>query len=248
MTTTHDDDGAAGVLRVEREIFERFPGVHVGVIVAHEIDNGGERPDLSTQLRYQEERLRDRLAGEVLVEHPSIAPWRDAYRAFGAKPKKYPSSIEALVRRVLKGDEIPSINPLVDLYNVSSLRHLLPVGGEDLDRIEGRLELRFATANEPEVELLGRPVAAAPEAGEVIYADDVGAVCRRWNWREAARTCMTAETRNAVLVVEALPSPGEAPVRPTVEAVLAELTVAVSENCGGRCESSVRDRSQASEG
>ena len=80
-----------------------------------------------------------------ISEHPHIAPWREAYRQFGAKPKEHPSSIENLVRRVLKGWTVPHVNPLVDLYNTISLRHLVPVGGEDLDRVEGDVLLTFAT-------------------------------------------------------------------------------------------------------
>jgi DNA/RNA-binding domain of Phe-tRNA-synthetase-like protein len=133
---------------------------------------------------------------------------------------------------------MPSINPLVDLYNAVSLRYLLPVGGEDLDRLQGHLTLRFAGETEPEVALLGRPEPAAPEPGEVIYADDAGAVCRRWNWREAARTCLSEDTRNAILVVELLP-----PTEPAVlDAGLAELAVEIERRCGGKVVVSVLGR------
>lgn len=216
-------------LTIDPAIFERFPGTLVGTVVARAIDNRTGDPGLVDGLRAAEARARIALAGAVLVEHPRIAPWREAYRGFGAKPKKYPSSIEALCRRVARGDELPSINPLVDLYNAVSLRHLLPVGGEDLDRLDGPLTLRFAGESEPEVALLGRPEPAAPEAGEVIYADAVGAVCRRWNWREAARTCLSETTRNAILVVELLP-----PTEPAVlDAALAELAAGVERYCSG---------------
>ena len=224
-----------GPLVVDPAIFRRFPGVRVGTLVVRGLDNRGDRPGLVRALRSAEASARAALAGAPIVEHSHIAPWRDAYRAFGAKPKKYPSSIEALGRRVARGDELPSINPLVDLYNTVSLRHLLPVGGEDLDRIEGVLELRFAGQDEPAASLLGRPRPAAPLPGEVIYADDAGAVCRRWNWREAARTRLTEDTRNAVLVVELLP-----PLDPAVlDRALDELTAAVAQYCGGDIERAV---------
>ncbi len=219
------------MLTVSPEIPERFPGVLVGTIVLDGIDNSGTLADAGQRLESAAAAARAALAGP-LVEHPRIAPWRDAYRAFGAKPKKYPSSIEALCRRALKGEAPPSISPLVDLYNEVSLRHLLPVGGEDLESLQGPLQLRFAGEGEPEVELLGRPAPQAPEPGEVIYADDVGAVCRRWNWREAARTCLTAGTRRAILVIESLP-----PVsRAELEAALGELRDHVVETCGGTAE------------
>lgn len=223
------------MLRVDDEIFQRYPGLRIGTVVVDGIDNRRTDSGWLEQLRQEEESARQRLGDGPLIEHSSIAPWREVYRDFGAKPKKYPSSIEALLRRVQKGQELPAINPLVDLYNTISLRYMVPVGGEDVDRIEGPFELRFADDSEPEVELLGRPVAAAPQAGEVIYSDQVGAVCRRFNWREAARTCLSPETSRAILVIEVLP-PGDERL---LSAALADLVEGVTSRCGGRCETAI---------
>ncbi len=224
------------MLSIDPAVFDQFPGVLVGTLVVRGLDNSAQPGGFAEELRAAEGQLVATVGNAVLVDHPKIAPWREAYRAFGAKPKKYPSSIEALVRRVLKGSALPSINPLVDLYNVVSMRHLLPVGGEDLAQLEGPLVLRIAGTDESAVELLGRPEPQAPVAGEVIYADDRGAVCRRWNWREAARTCLTAETTGAVLVVEALPPTG----REELEAALLELESAVVNHCGAKsCERAI---------
>lgn len=161
--------------------------------------------------------MRAALAGTNVTEHPRIQCWREAYRRFGAKPKKYPSSIENLVRRTLQGQPLRSIHPLVDSYNVVSLEHLLPVGGEDLDCVEGDIRLTRASDSEPLVRLLGEAEPRAPKAGEVIYTDDRGAICRRWNWKEADRTKLTESTRNAVLVLEALPPATEAELRIAME-------------------------------
>lgn len=218
------------VLEVDPQIFARFPGVLVGVVVARGVDNRTPRPELGNELRRAERSARERLGSGPVIDHDRIAPWREAYRAFGAKPSKYRSSIEALLRRVLSGEELPGINPLVDLYNRVSLDHLLPAGGEDLDALAGTLRLRFAGEGEPAVELLGDPAARSPDPGEVIYADDAGAVCRRWNWREADRTKLTAVTRDALLVLEALP-----PARLCeLEAALVDLAGSVETLLGGK--------------
>lgn len=199
--------------RVELAIFERFPQLKLGILVLDELDNalGGE--GLEPLLQNAQTKLRQNLAGITLSQHPHIEPWREAYRAFGVKAKDYPSSIENLLKRVLKGDNLRSINPLVDLYNLVSLNHLLPVGGEDLDSIQGDIVLRFAGDNEPAIQLLGESEAKAPKVGEVIYADNIGAICRRFNWKEADRSKLTAQTKRAVLVVEALPPVDEAKLR-----------------------------------
>ena len=83
------------------------------------------------------------------TDHPHIAAWRTAFSAFGAKPKRYPSSAEALIARVLKGQALPRVNALVDLYNAISVHHVVPLGGEDADRLQGPLRLTVAAGDEP---------------------------------------------------------------------------------------------------
>jgi len=229
-------------LRVTDEVFARFPDAVLGVAVARGIDNTGDGAPLAGPLRREEERVRAALAGVQIAEHPRIAPWREAYRQFGAKPKDHPSSIENLVRRVLKGWSVPHVNPLVDLYNTLSLRHLLPVGGEDLDQVRGDVLLALATDREAPVRLLGEPEARPPKPGEVIYKDDLGTLCRRWNWKEAERTKLTAETRNAVLVIEGLPPAG----RDLVERAADELAALIREHCGGEVQVARIDREHPS--
>jgi DNA/RNA-binding domain of Phe-tRNA-synthetase-like protein len=228
------------LLRVTPEIFAAFPDTVLGIVIAHGIDNTGEPAGVLADLRQEEARVREAFAGISIPDHPHIAPWREAYRRFGAKPKDYPSSIENLVRRVAKGHVLPHINTLVDLYNTISLRYLVPVGGEDLDRIEGDVRLAIAGEDEPPVCLLGEPEERAPRPGEVIYKDDVGAICRRWNWKEADRTKLTPDTRNAFLVIEGLPPVGREKVAEAAEA----LAGLVRTHCGGEVRTALVDRDE----
>jgi len=126
----------------------------------------------------------------------------------------------------------------VSLYNTISLRHILPVGGEDLDKIVGDVLLTRAGNDESAVFLLGEKEARAPRAGEIIYKDEVGAICRRWNWKEADRTKLTQDTKNAFLVIETLP-----PVtRDTVETAIRELADLVKQYCGGTVSTAFLDK------
>ena len=210
-------------------IFDDFPDLVLGVVILHNIDNSQDKAEITSQLRQAEAELPGKFGSTPVIEHPYIATWREAYRKFGAKPKDYPSSVENLTRRVLNGATIGHINNLVSLYNTISLRHILPVGGEDLDQIVGDVLLTKAEDNEPAIFLLGEKEARAPRAGEILYKDDNGAICRRWNWKEADRTKLTQETKNAFLVIEALP-----PVsRDTVETAIRELADLVKQFCGG---------------
>lgn len=219
-------------------IFEQFPELILGVVILHGIDNAQDRPEIPAALREAAAALPGKFSGAPVIEHPYIAPWREAYRKFGAKPKDYPSSVENLARRVLNGATIGHINNLVSLYNTICLKYILPVGGEDLDKIVGDVRLTAAGDDEPAVVLLGEKEARAPRPGEIIYTDDVGAICRRWNWKEADRTKLTAETQNAFLVIEALP-----PVpREVVETAIRELAESVQRFCGGTAATAILDK------
>lgn len=139
---------------------------------------------------------RRALAGQPVEELPHVAAWREAYRAFGAKPKRTRNSLEALLRRAEAG--LPRVNRLTDAYNAVSVLHQVPVGGEDLDRYTGPPRLIRATGEEPfDTVADGVAVVEQPEAGEVVWCDDAGVTCRRWNWRQAKRTQLTDDTTAA---------------------------------------------------
>jgi len=214
-------------LTVVPQIFQLFPQALIGVVFAGEVNNAGESPEVTALLREAEASLASRLGSGPVAEHPRIACWREAYRQFGAKPKDNPSSIENLARRVLKGEATRHINKLVDIYNYISLEHLLPVGGEDGEKIEGEVVLTLAGENETPVKLLGEPEPRPPYPGEVIYKDKQGTLCRRWNWKEADRTKLTEQTKQAILVVEGLPPAGKEEVQAAIE----ELAELVQKHC-----------------
>jgi DNA/RNA-binding domain of Phe-tRNA-synthetase-like protein len=224
--------------RVDESIFNVFPDVILGIIIARNINNSGERAEIISALRQEEAKTVERFAAISISEHPQIAPWREAYRKFGAKPKDYPSSVENLIKRVSKGYSLPHINLLVDIYNGISLGHIVPVGGEDLDKIEGDIQLVFANDHETAIRLLGEREERAPKPGEVIYKDNSGAICRRWNWKEADRTKFTDATKNAVIVIEGLP-----PVfRIQIENIVMELSAMIAEYCGGTISTTIIDQ------
>lgn len=215
--------------RIVPAIFERFPTLRIGLLIVKNARNDTSSPEIATLLRAAESRVRSAFADpEQLKTHPTIAAWQDVHRAFGSNPNQFPSSIHALLKRVAKGGQLPAISPLVDLYNVLSLKYIVPVGGEDLDRCSGDIQLTFADGTES-FTALGEEANDPPLVGEVIYKDDTGVLCRRFNWREAARTCLTEKTKNAVLVMEAAaPMTDEDLMK-----ALGELKVLTTKFCGG---------------
>ena len=188
---------------VDPAIHAAHAGYVALVLVASGLTNGPSDAESDAQLAAAEGHLR--ASGlERATDHPHIAAWRAAFSAFGAKPSRYPSSAEALIGRVLKGQALPRINVLVDLYNAVSVRHVVPLGGEDADRLQGPLRLTAATGGEPfDPRGDGSDVEEVP-AGEVVWRDDHGVTCRRWNWRQGRRTQLTDATARAFFVFDRL--------------------------------------------
>jgi len=205
-------------LRVDPAILERFPGYTAAVVYARDLENGESDPQGAESLREAEDFVRANLR-EPASAHPHLQAWRSAFSAFGAKPSKFLCSAEALVKRVLKGEELPAIDRVVDAYNAVSLRHVVPAGGEDLDRLESDLHLTFADGTEPFDLLSGDGTPDHPDAGDVVWKDSAGVTCRRWNWRQCKRTRLLPGTKNAYFVIDRMaPYPRE-----TVERAAADL-------------------------
>jgi DNA/RNA-binding domain of Phe-tRNA-synthetase-like protein len=132
-----------------------------------------------------------------------VAAWREAYRAFGAKPQRTRNSLEALLRRSELG--LPRVNRLTDIYNAVSVLHQIPLGGEDLSRYMGAPRLIRASGTEPfDTVADGSTVIEHPEPGEVVWCDDAGVTCRRWNWRQARRTQLREDTTTALFILDTL--------------------------------------------
>jgi lysyl-tRNA synthetase class 2 len=134
--------------KIDDKIFEQYPSLNIGIIVAKEIDNTGESSNVLSMLSEQSSSIKSRYNLETLKEVPKIHAWREAYRAFGANPRKYTCSVENLYRMILEGIHLRHINKIVDIYNYISLKHMVPVGGDDIDKIDGDIILRFATGEE----------------------------------------------------------------------------------------------------
>ncbi len=215
--------------KIDFKIFEKFPGLTIGVVICKNLNNFGTEKEVQAEIRTQEQKIRAEYDLETLSQTPKIAVWRKTYSTFGAKPKENKSSVENLYRLILQDVNLKSINTLVDIYNLISIRNMVPVGGEDLDTIQGDVMLTFAEPNEPVVLLLGDKEQKPPHPGEVIYKDAISAICRRWNWREADRTKLTEKTKNCFLVIEGL-----LPVtKQEIETATIDLKELVQRFCGG---------------
>jgi DNA/RNA-binding domain of Phe-tRNA-synthetase-like protein len=190
------------VFRYDDTVLERFPAIVGGVVEARGVANGTTPPELADAFEAEQRVVLGRLADRPLSEVPSLAAWRRAFTAFGVEPTRYRSAAEALLRRLTKHGDVPSLGLLVDLGNLVSIRHALPVAVLDLRAIVGGITVRLAVGEETFTDL-GSGETQRPEPGEVIFVDDAGHVAaRRWSWRQSAESATRPDTTDVLLTVE----------------------------------------------
>ncbi|HNX32544.1 MAG TPA: phenylalanine--tRNA ligase beta subunit-related protein [Holophaga sp.] len=223
---------------ISNEVFARFPDYVRGVVIAYDLTNGESSPELVELLRDAEASVRTRLDLATLTASPRIACWREAFKAQGIKPNEFRCSVEAMARRALRNQPLPTINALVDLGNALSLRHLVPVGSHAIDVVTGNLSLRPATGEEAFV-AFGSEQEEHPNPGEIVFTEGNTVLTRRWSWRQSNHTLTLPGTTAIEFNVDGLP-----PVpRAEVEAICQEVAGLIRKHCGGttRCELLAKD-------
>ena len=188
---------------VDPLVFALRPDYRAMLVAVDGLEPGASDVASEALLQAAEAAAVEALQASPVDQLPHVAAWREAYRAFGAKPQRTRNSLEALLRRTATG--LPRVNRLTDIYNAISVLHQLPLGGEDLSRYAGPPRLIRATGDESfDTIAAGAPVVEHPEPGEVVWCDDTGVTCRCWNWRQARRTQLTDDTTSALFIIDAL--------------------------------------------
>ena len=170
--------------KVYTEVFEKLPDLCFGVVVGNRINNQQNIPEIYDLMKNEMGKVEKKLKGIIVKESPEIMPYRDTFKKLNINPNKFMSSIEAMVKRVAKGNLLPSINPVVDLGNSISLKYILPMGAHDLDDLEKEIAVRFSREGDLFIPL-GEEVAEVLNGGELVYADSNRIRTRRWIWRQS---------------------------------------------------------------
>jgi DNA/RNA-binding domain of Phe-tRNA-synthetase-like protein len=213
---------------IQKEIFDILPDLTIGMVVAKGVDNTHPSKEIDDLLAKAVEEVKKNFVGDKAQEHPRIKPWRTAFSKLGISGSKFPSSIESMARRILKGDPFPKINPLVDLYNSVSLRFLVPMGGHDLDTLEGNIHLRFTEGWEPFTPMGGGETITMPK-GELVYRDDREVLTRNWVWRQCEKDKTTEKTKNIFIPMDVLGEVG----RGRADEIILELSQLIPRYLGG---------------
>ncbi|KAJ6072690.1 hypothetical protein N7467_010775 [Penicillium canescens] len=203
MGVTHTAQKMLEAAHISPQIFQLRPDYRALLMVAEGIPPGASDSNSEALLQEAETSIKQQLSKSAVTELPHIAAWREAYKAFGAKPQKTRNSLEALTRRAEGG--LPRVNRLTDIYNAISVKHQIPLGGEDLDKYDGTPFLMRATGQEEfQTFSSGEALRELAAPGEPIWCDQTGITCRRWNWRQGPRTALTDETTRILFILDAL--------------------------------------------
>jgi DNA/RNA-binding domain of Phe-tRNA-synthetase-like protein len=183
-------------------ITERFPSIRAGVIHATGLSNGPSPGDLLVEYQVEQRAVAERMGGTAISDLPQVTAWRRVFAEFGAKPTRYRNAAEALLRRLTKQGGVPTVNTLVDVGNLVSIRYSMPVAVFDKDRVAGNITVRFAAGDEPFADL-GSSDTVHATPGEVVFVDGEGVVsARRWCWQQSAGSATGTTTTDALIVVE----------------------------------------------
>jgi DNA/RNA-binding domain of Phe-tRNA-synthetase-like protein len=188
---------------VDASVFSLRPDYRAVLLAVEGLVPGLSDEASEALLQAAEASARRALDGRAVEDLPHVAAWREAYKSFGAKPQRTRNSLEALLRRTASG--LPRVNRLTDVYNAVSVLHMVPLGGEDLAGYTGAPRLIRPTGQEAFDTIAGGTgVTEYPDPGEVVWRDDVGVTCRRWNWRQGHRTGLSEDTTAARFTLDAL--------------------------------------------
>jgi DNA/RNA-binding domain of Phe-tRNA-synthetase-like protein len=219
------------------DIVARYPNVVGGVILAQGMSNAPTPERLLAAYQAEQQAVLQRIGTTPLSHIPSLSAWRSAFRGFGVDPTQYRSAAEALLRRLTKKGDIPSINTQVDLGNLVSIRYALPVAVFDTRALQGAVTVHFAKGSE-RYTTLGQGEVEHPEPGEVVFSDATELViARRWCWRQSEQSAAQLDTTDAIITVEAHHPGG----RHDIEAALNDLLELLRKYAGGDFKAGIVD-------
>ncbi len=192
------------VFEVDKGIFEYFPGLKIVTVLVEDLPEEADEEGIAEFLKeaWQVAKSASTEYGNP-QSHPFIKAWGERMKEVGAPRKKFPCSIEAMVRRAGKSDEPFRINPIVDFYNAVSLKNIVPAGGYDVDEVQDVIKLRMSAEGDTFCALDEEtPEAVAP--GEVSYVDGDIVITRHFVWKQSQHCLLTPETKKILFVSEIL--------------------------------------------
>lgn len=169
---------------VDKSVINLCPNIQFGILIGENINNSNTSISDQNMLRIAEENLRKEIPIDQLKQWHNISLYRDIMQKAGINPNKFPTSVEAMLKRILKNGTLPTINALVDLCNVVSINNIITLGAHDLSDINDDLEVRFTTGGEQFLPF-GKTEYETVEKGELVFTSGNIVQTRKWIWRQS---------------------------------------------------------------
>lgn len=188
-------------IHLDKKVTKKFNDLEIAILIIKDLNNFGKNSKLKNIIKIMTNFVKKTYTVTPIKVYPNIISWNEAYNK--EKPPKYHTSVEALIDSILNKKEFPYNNKLVDIYNFVSLKHMIPIGGSDLDKIEKDISVRLATGKETI-----KPPKKKTEnckIGELIYKDSKKVLARRFQYSENQESVITEETTNAIIFMDFLP-------------------------------------------
>lgn len=169
---------------IDKSVFELNPQIKFGILIGHDIKNSDTNEKDAERLRKAEAKMKDQIKPEELREIHNVALYRDVMLKSGLNPNKYPPSVEAMFKRIIKGGQLPIINALVDLCNAVSIENTISLGGHDLRDINEDLEVRYSNSDDIFLPFGETEYESVPE-NELVFTSGNVVQTLKWVWRQS---------------------------------------------------------------
>ena len=190
-------------LKIDSELKTRFPDLTVLTLRIKGVQiqkRGAELEKFKVEVMRQ---VRNDYNLDSVKDHPTFRAYRDFFWSIKIDPTKIRPAAEALIRRILAGKNLPSINTLVDAYNLASIKSRIALATFDADKLEGDLLMRFAEEDE-QFYGIGMKKPLILKGGEIVVSDDKNLIAV-YPYRDADNTKVTEETENIMMLVCGVP-------------------------------------------
>lgn len=189
-------------ITINEQILKKYPKMEIGYLVANVVVRKQD-PHINTLKQSFIGHLQKLgLNATNFVTHPNLAIWRKIYKE-DFQETAYRSSIESLVRRIATGKELWNISNVVDLYNCCSILSLLPMGGYDVSKISGNIEIRYAKEREA-FQGIGERLKIEAKSHHIVYADEERVMCWLWNHKDSCETCIDEQTNQVIFFIDSV--------------------------------------------
>ena len=221
-------------------VFEKNPTLCFGVVIGNNLKNSLTSLVDDENLTHAEQNLRKVVSLNQLKSHPTFACYRKALISFQINPNKYQNSIEAMSKRILKGQSLPRINALVDCCNAIGLNNGISLGGHDLKDIYEDLEVRLTTTGDTFLPF-GETKEEMVPSGELVFTSGHHVQTRNWLWRQSELGKITLESKDIFFQLVGFETRKE-----QLQKAIRDLEELIVKRFGGQSQSFIVDQLQTS--